>query len=704
MPTSPRPTWGSDVFAVDVILGVVTKEQVVQNAIDAISLGSLYALFALGIALIFGIMGLVNFAHGELIMVGAYGLVLLSDLPLAVKAVVSALVVVAFALAMERMAFRPVRGASPATLLVTSFAVSYLLQNLAILIFGATTRSTSVSSVLSGVVSVGSFTIPVLSILTVGLTVLLVAGLALFLSRTTVGVQMRAAAENFQIARLLGVRANTVIAVAFAASGLLAAAAAFLLTTQTGTVTPTVGVNAVLVAFIATVIGGLGSLIGAVLGGFVIASLTVALQAALPLELRPYRDAFVFGIVLAILVLRPQGLIVSKALVARVDAVTASAVGRATAASGHALRSLAGRSTTLLLLAAVVVTVSMLGSLGPGSLDRTVVTFLVNLILVVGLYMFVGNSGVFSFGHMSFMAIGAYTAAILVIPQETKETLFATMPGFLQDASLPPIAATLVGGAVAAAAAAVLAVPLMRISGLTAALATFAVLIIVNVVARNWKEVTNASAGMSGIPASTDVVRALLFALGALVLAFVFQQTRSCLRLRGSREDELAARAIGVGVARERGISFVLSAFVVGAAGGLYAQSLGTIQPDAFYLSLTFLTVAMLVVGGLTSLSGAVIGTLVLSAFSEVLRRFEQGIDFGPVTADAPTGLREIGFALCLLAILVLRPAGIMGGREIVLPARPGELLRRLRQPHEEAPADGRQTARDTLDIRPEKQ
>lgn len=293
-------------------------ETVVQTSIDAITLGSLYALYALGIGLIFGIMRLINFAHGELVMAAGYALVLLSSFWLPVRTVIAVLIAIALALAMERVAFRPVRGANPATLLVTSFAVSIILQSAAEMSFGALPRATNVSTTLTESFTAGPILIPKLSVLTVGLTLALLVGLVVFFRRTSLGVQMRAAAEDFSMARLMGVRANRVIAVAFAMSGSLAGIAALLVVAQTGSIQTTTGVNVVVIAFVATILGGIGSLVGAVLGGFVLGVLTVALQASLPLELLPFRDAFVFGLVLLMLIVRPQGLIVSRANVGRV--------------------------------------------------------------------------------------------------------------------------------------------------------------------------------------------------------------------------------------------------------------------------------------------------------------------------------------------------------------------------------------------------
>lgn len=290
----------------------------IEYAIDGISLGSLFALFSLGIGLLFGIMRLINFAHGELIMIGAFAFSFIVGLPWPIRILVVVGLTMLAAVGMERVAFRYARGADPDTLLVTSFALSFLLQNLAILLFGGLPRSVAIYPFLTDSVHVGTFTIPTIEIVTVGVTAVLLVSFGAFLNRTRIGVQMRAAAENFTMARLLGVRANTVIATAFALSGLLAGVAAIILVQQTGIVQPTIGVTPVLAAFVATILGGLGSLTGAVVGGYFLGGLTVALQALLPLSVRSYRDAFVFGIVLLVLVLRPQGLLVHRSTYTRV--------------------------------------------------------------------------------------------------------------------------------------------------------------------------------------------------------------------------------------------------------------------------------------------------------------------------------------------------------------------------------------------------
>jgi len=319
------------------------------------------------------------------------------------------------------------------------------------------------------------------------------------------------------------------------------------------------------------------------------------------------------------------------------------------------LRRLSALLPLVALIAAVVVIAGMLSRSG----QRDVTTGLVHMCIVIGLYSFIGVTGVFSFGHVAFVAVGAYVAGVLAIPALRKEALYEGMPAWLAGVELDPVLAVLVGGVAAAALAGLLAPSLSRISGLSAALATFALLVIVQVVARNYEPVTRGTKGMLGVPAETTLETAALWAIAFLVVVYLFQTSRVGLQLRAAREDDVASKAIGVHVGRLRGVALVLSAFLVGIAGGVYGQLLGSFNPDVFYLDLTFLTLAMLVVGGMRSLSGAVIGALALTFLSQVLREIESLLDV--------TGLTQVSFAVLVLLILVLRPSGITGGREVGL-------------------------------------
>lgn len=285
--------------------------EVLQHVVNAVSLGSLFALFSLGIALIFGVARIINFASGEFLTVAGYTIFVTVGFgwpwPLVVLASIAAVVVVA--LLMERLAFRPIREAPPTTLLIVSFTLSVLLVNILLSTAGGRAKTVDFGGNLVTPILIGTVRTTWLDLVTVGVTASLILALTLVLRRTKIGTQLRAAAEDFGMARLLGVRANAVIATAFAISGVLAAVAGIILTVRIATLTPAFGTQAVIVAFIATVIGGLGSLTGAALGGFFIGVLTILLQATLPGEFQPFRDAFVFGMVLIVLLVRPRGLI-----------------------------------------------------------------------------------------------------------------------------------------------------------------------------------------------------------------------------------------------------------------------------------------------------------------------------------------------------------------------------------------------------------
>jgi branched-chain amino acid transport system permease protein len=342
----------------------------------------------------------------------------------------------------------------------------------------------------------------------------------------------------------------------------------------------------------------------------------------------------------------------------------------ATAQVGSALgrrAPLVAKAWPLLAPAALVTLLSLLSVVGSEVLERKATFMLVNLVFVVGLYAFVGNSGVLSFGHASFMAIGAYTVGLLTANPNVKNTLIADAPGFLQDAEVATIPALLLAALLPAVLALILSVPLMRLDGLAAGIATLAVLFATGIVVGRWETLTGGQTSLSSIRRDTGVYSALVWALILMAVVFVYQQSRFGLRLRGAREDGQAARSLGISVLRERTVAFVLSAAVVGVSGGLYAGFLGTITPGVFFIgtgsgtgTITFMTIAMLVVGGVRSLSGAVVGTVVISGLSEALREVEK--------VSGVRNITEIALALILLLILILRPRGITGGREFYWP------------------------------------
>ncbi|MBT9244867.1 branched-chain amino acid ABC transporter permease [Gemmobacter fulvus] len=299
-----------------------------QLVFDALSLGGIYAVAALGIALIFGVMRLVNFAHGQFIAFAVFALIVPSTDAVAVMGLgaAPALVLVptllavgaGLAVASEYLVFRPLRNASPVALMVASFALGVVIQNSLLVAYGGRPKAISLWPELGKPVRLMGADVQMLQIIVIGAVLLLLGVLGLMLKRSRLGLEMRAAAEDFGMARLLGVRANAVIAGAFALSGALAAAVALVLVAQTGVADVRMGGQIMLIAFIATVVGGMGSLPGAVAAGFVLGAVSVALQATLPIEARPFRDAFLYGLVILVLLLRPQGLFATASAKPRV--------------------------------------------------------------------------------------------------------------------------------------------------------------------------------------------------------------------------------------------------------------------------------------------------------------------------------------------------------------------------------------------------
>lgn len=302
--------------------------EIIQIIIDALSLGSLYALGALGIALIFGVMRLVNFAHGDTIAfcvfallwpsIDAAAIVFAGNLPTFLLIPLILLIGAGLSVLSEIIVFRRFRNANPATMMIASFALGFVIRYFLLMLYSSRPKSINLWANLSEPLDLFGARVPLLQVVTVTITLLILGLLTLFLKRSRYGLEMRAAAENFTMARMLGVRANRVIMLAFALSGMLAAATGLILVTQTGTVDIQMGASLMLIAFIATVIGGLGSLTGAVTAGYLIGAASVLMQVVLPFDARPFRDAFVYGAVILTLIWRPNGLFVAKSAKQRV--------------------------------------------------------------------------------------------------------------------------------------------------------------------------------------------------------------------------------------------------------------------------------------------------------------------------------------------------------------------------------------------------
>jgi branched-chain amino acid transport system permease protein len=320
--------------------------------------------------------------------------------------------------------------------------------------------------------------------------------------------------------------------------------------------------------------------------------------------------------------------------------------------------------------AAVVAVAGLVGSLFERSTEIYFINTLVALGVVVGLYIFVGNSGVLSFGHISFVAVGAWTAGVLTIPAEEKSALLPSLFPWLAERESGNVVSLLAAAAVGAAFAAIAGLPLMRLSGLAAGIATFAVLEITHNVLRYYEKIGPGTTAFSSVPETTGLLQATVGGLIAVVVAFAYQRSRFGRQLRATREDTAAARAVGISVYRQRLWAFTLSGAVAGFAGGLYVHLL-PLTTEEVYLNLTFITLAMLVIGGgLTSLWGAVVGALAVGGLDSFLAEAENGIGGFGRTLDLPAGSRIVVVGALMAVVLILRPTGLTGGREFRLPRR----------------------------------
>ena len=284
--------------------------QLVQNLVDGLGRGSTYALFALGITLIFGVMHLVNFAHGELLTISAYTTYWLSTRGIGWWVAVPAILVVSVlsSMAMERVAFRRVRGASPFTLLLTSFALEILLHAIWQITVSAKLRQFPKPEFAFNTIEVAGIRFEVMDIVTIVVTALVLVGTMWVFRRTMFGIAVRGASEDFDAARLMGVRANRVISGAFAFAGLLAGIASVLMLMRLGAAKPDMGSEPLLKAVIAAIIGGLGSFSGAVIGGLALGVAEAMFRSYLPSDISGLTDAFVFALIALLFIVRPQGL------------------------------------------------------------------------------------------------------------------------------------------------------------------------------------------------------------------------------------------------------------------------------------------------------------------------------------------------------------------------------------------------------------
>jgi branched-chain amino acid transport system permease protein len=331
--------------------------------------------------------------------------------------------------------------------------------------------------------------------------------------------------------------------------------------------------------------------------------------------------------------------------------------------------SMLRRSPELLVPALLVVGTALFALQVSTYLQAYFLDTLVKVAIVVALYVFIGNSGVLSFGHVSFVALGAWTAGVLTVPADQKSAIMPGLAHFLLRTNVGNVASLALAAGVGAVAAFVVGLPLMRLSGLAAGIATFAVLEITNNVLTYDQSIGPGENAFSSVPQTTGIWQAAIGALICVAVAFLYRTSRFGRMLRATREDPAAAAATGISIYRQRLLAFAISGGLAGLAGGIYVHLL-PLTAAGLHLDLTFITLAMLVVGGSGSLLGAVSGALALNGLYSFFSAATNGVDVLGWNLTVPQGTAELVLGSLMAIVLILRPAGLSGGRELSLPRR----------------------------------
>ena len=321
--------------------------------------------------------------------------------------------------------------------------------------------------------------------------------------------------------------------------------------------------------------------------------------------------------------------------------------------------------------AAAVAVVAVLGWLLARTLDdytaRILIVVCIDAILVTSMGLANGLTGVFSLGHVGFVAVGAYTSGILSLPVAAKASFLPHLPVWLAHWSLPLVPATFIAGLTCVVLALIVGAPLMRLSGHYVSVATLGFLVIVNVVLVNANDYTRGARTFAGVPLETTLPWAAGWMAITVVLLARIAYSPAGRAMRAVREDTIAAQAVGIAVLPTRLAAFAVGAFFAGVGGSLYGHYLGSFSPASFYFAYTFALISMLVIGGMRSLSGALLGVVVVIALSESLRNLERGFALGPVAFPPLYGASQIVLGLMFILIMIFRPNGLLGDRELFI-------------------------------------
>ncbi len=608
-----------------------TLRAVTDALVGGLISGSAFAIVALGVSLIFGVANVINFAHGSVFMLGAmFGWLLIAQLHVPFIAAL-AIVMVACALiaiAIDVVAVRPLVNASRIAPLLSTLAVGLIVDRTSELVFGPQTR-VFVSVFPHGNLHVGNIRIAYLDLGILAVAVVSVTTIALFLARTRFGRALRAAAQDRDAARQMGIDTDRMQSIAFALSGALAGVAGILVGMQYRNVEPSMGASATIEGFAAAALGGFGNLPGAVIGGLL---LGVAESLGVTYLGGAAAQFIAFGIVLLVFALRPRGLFAVGPGIAAPEPLTGSFLGLAQAR----------RTLPRLLPAGALVAAVGLAFVANSYVLRTGEIVAIFALVALSITLVTGTAGVIALGQAGFVAIGAYGTALAM----THGMSFWW--------------AILIAAAAAMTIAASCFVAIVHLRGHDVAIATLAVGAVIVAAILNLPTVTGGALGITGVPPARlfgyDLSSArsqylLAFGLLALGVAFVARLQHSHLGIawRAIREDEPAAAASAIDPGAYKALAYVAGALLAAVAGGVLAQAYGYVSPDIFGFDMSILAFTIVVLGGIGNAAGAVLGAVILVALPEVFRPLHD--------------LRLVVDGLVLLALVRLRPTGLLGYR-----------------------------------------
>lgn len=599
--------------------------------ISGLITGNTYALIAIGLSLIFGVADLINFAHGSIFAIGAmvgWTFVALVGWPLWAALIAVILVTAALGLIIERFAVRPLAGAPPIAPLLSTVAVSLILDDASQRIFNPETRR--FPALLSrGNFQLGDMHFGTLDLAIAGVTVFSVVVLALFLRYSRLGTAIRATAQDREAAQQMGVPVEAIQGLTFAIASALAGIGGVLVGMYYSSVSPTIGFNAGIEGFAAATLGGLGSLPGAIVGGL---ALGVAESFGVTWFGGSTRQLIAFGVLIGVLWLRPNGLLGVRGVTFREPLTgTFFRAGRPVQLNGWQL-------ALCVVLAAVV-----LPLLANDYVLQVAGLVAIYAVLAFSLTLVTGTAGQVSLGQAGIFALGAYASALLV--KEHAWSFWAALP---------------FAGLFAAVLGAVIVSPALRLRGHYVSIATLGIGAMVSAALLNFEDVTHGPMGVTNIPPpslfgfAVDSPRSYyLLSLAVLLLCagllLLLQRSQLGRAWTAIREDEVAAQSSGVPVSSYKSLAFAIGGFAAGLAGSLLAHQYTYISPDIFNVSLSVLVLTIVVLGGLANVLGAVLGAIVLVGAPELFRPLQD--------------VRILAYGVLLLLLVRFRPSGILGSR-----------------------------------------